>query len=85
MLATVQGFLRKHKNKLLAALSFGLAGYFIWKCQEQEEISFTSFLEAVKQEKVKEFVLDNNVIYFRSETSQWFTSVADFLSIQKLF
>lgn len=66
MIATVQGFLRKHKNKLLAALSFAMAGYFLWKWQQEEEVSFTSFLEAVKQGKVKEFVLDNDVIYFRS-------------------
>lgn len=85
MLTTVWGFLLKHKNKILAALSFGMAGYFIWKCQKYVAVSFSSFMEAVKQGKVKEFVLDHNTIFFRSEESEWFTSSADGISQYQLF
>ena len=42
-------------------------------------------MEAVKQGKVKEFVLDHNTIFFRSEESEWFTSSVDAISQYQLF
>lgn len=44
MLAKTKAFVREHKNKLLAGASFLLAGYFIAKCFENDEVKLGSFI-----------------------------------------
>ena len=62
-----QNVWKKHKYKIMAGVSFAMAGYFIWKYMEGGELTkWSSFEEAVKQGKVKEVIIDGDLVFFRS-------------------
>lgn len=70
----------KHKYKILAGVSFAIAGYFSWKYLESGgQTKWSSFVEAVRQGGVKEVIIDGDLVFFRSQTSQWFKSYMDTL------
>lgn len=73
MLAKALQFIKKHKNKILAATSIAAALYFLYKYLDQgDQTKLTSFFEAIKQQKVKEIVIDQDTIFFRSQQLEWF-------------
>lgn len=66
MLGKIKAFLQNHKNKILAAVSFITAGYFIYKYYDDEPISISEFINKATAGKVSDAIFDGNILYFLS-------------------
>ena len=67
--------IKKHKYKILAAVSFLAAGYlFYLSLNDDKNIKLSTFLEALRAGQLDEVVLKGHNIWFRSLTSEWYHS-----------
>lgn len=75
MLTTLVEKIKKHKYKILAAVSFVAAGYFFYySFGDDKTIKLSTFLEALSSDQINEVVVKGDVVYFRSLTSDWYHS-----------
>lgn len=78
--------IKKNRYKLLAAVSFGLAGYFIYRSYNDEhKIKLSTFLNALSSDRVDNVVVKGEKIFFKSEMSDWYYSNIGNYPINSLF
>jgi hypothetical protein len=67
--------IKKHRYKMLAVVSFGLAGYFIYRSYNDEnKIKLSTFLNALSSDRVDNVIVKGEKIFFKSEMSNWYYS-----------
>jgi hypothetical protein len=78
--------IKKHKYKILAAVSFVAAGYFCYcYLNDDKNIKLSAFLDALRNDQINDVVVQGDTVYFRSLTSDWYNSVIGNYPIHELF
>lgn len=76
MLTRIVDKIKKHKYKILAAVSFAAAGYFFYcSVNDERSIKLSAFLDALRSEQINEVVVKGDSVYFRSFNSDWYHSL----------
>jgi hypothetical protein len=86
MLTSLVNYIKENKYKILGGFSFAMAVYFAAQYLKGEgEAKISSLIEAIQQDKVHEIVLEDNTIFFRSQTSEWFKTFLGSYPSEKIF
>ncbi len=58
MLKTIITKIKKHKYKILAAVSFVAAGYFFYCCfNDDKNVKLSTFLDALRSDQINDVVI----------------------------
>lgn len=78
--------IKQHRYKILAAVSFAAAGYFLYcTFNDEKNVKLSTFFHALRNEQINDVVIKGDVIYFRSQASDWYHSVLGNYPLYELF
>lgn len=83
---SITKFIKKHKFKILAGISFIAAGYFFYQYSlDTSSVKLSSFLQAIESNQIDEIMIDGENIFFRAHNSDWYRTFLGDYSIKQLF